>query len=594
MAVGSLLLLFVALAFAAPDWTDCPTPCRCKWTSGKKTASCRNASFVSLPHKLHSEIQVLDLSANSIPRLGSDAFKSAGLMNLQRIFIKSCRLREIHKDAFRDLIILVEVDLSDNEIRSLDPETFHGNERLRHVYLNGNPLRRLEEDQFPTLPNLKTLHLAECLLEFIHENALRNLLNLETINLSLNRLHNLTERSFKNLSSLKSLALDGNPWTCDCNLRGFRDWYLANNLRSSFLVCSHPERYNGRLWEAVGSEDFACPPRIDVSPQRQIQAEAGGNVTFGCHVTGDPEPEVTWLLDGQPINHSWVLLESKEGTSSGSYASSSDKWLNISIWNVSDVDVGVYTCIANNSLETVNVNISLVLPEIMTATTLSKSDKNAIIWWIVLCVGVALTLFVALAVVTVLCVRSRGRNGVARRRNMKASVSFTDQEKKLLDVSIATTTDRGTGSCEALSAGEMEIMDPPVHITIESEPLPLAVFPPPPEFSTSALPAGAFGNIFISVSVSRDPTTAIDTSRCPDLLDLPHRVKPVYHGMATLPRRPYAVMPQLYDNMGPRVTAGGSSTLSLPDSTMELPPPPLLPPTGCSPPMPHTPEFVSL
>lgn len=127
-----------------------------------------------------------------------------------------------------------------------------------------------------------------------------------------------------------------------------------------------------------------------------------------------------------------------------------------------------------------------------------------------------------------------------------------------------------------------------VHITIESEPLPLAVFPPPPEFSTSALPAGAFGNIFISVSVSRDPS--MDVSRCPDLLDLPHRSKPLYHGMATLPRRPRPV-PQ-YDNMGPRVTAGGSSTLSLPGSAGELPPPPPPPPqSACGP---VAPEFVSL
>lgn len=577
--MGPLLLLFVALAFAAPDWTDCPTPCRCKWSSGKKTASCRNASFKALPYKLHPEIQILDLSGNSISRLEADAFKSAGLMNLQRIFVKSCGLREIHRDAFRDLIILVEVDLSENEIRTLDSDIFHGNERLRHVCFNGNPLRRLEADQFPMLPNLRIVQLQECELEFVHENAFRNVPKLETINLNLNRLQNLTEKSFKHISSLKSLSLVGNPWRCDCGLRGFRDWYLANNLQSIAVSCSQPEKYKGWLWENVPSEDFACPPLIDVSPQSQVQAEAGGNVSFGCHVIGDPEPEVTWLLDGRAINHPWVLLESDDGLS--------DKWLNVSISNVSDADVGVYTCVANNSLDAASVNVTLVLPEIVTATTLSKSE-NVLIWWIVVCVGVSLTLFAILTAVTVLCVKVRGRNNNnSRRRMMKASVSFTDQEKKLLDVSIATTTDRGTGSCEALAPGEMEMMDPPVHITIESEPLPLAVFPPPPEFSTSALPAGAFGNIFISVSVSRDPST-IDTSRCPDLLDLPHRAKPVYHGMATLPRRPYAV-PQ-YDNMGPRVTAGGSSTLSLPDSSVELPPPPL-PPT-CAPTL--TPEFVSL
>ena len=84
---------------------------------------------------------------------------------------------------------------------------------------------------------------------------------------------------------------------------------------------------------------------------------------------------------------------------------------------------------------------------------------------------------------------------------MKGSQSFTDQEKKLLDVSIATSTDRPSGSCEGLgSQPDMELLEQslqsiplelceqPVHITIESHHAatdPAVVFPPPPEFSTS-------------------------------------------------------------------------------------------------------------
>lgn len=571
MAVASLVMLAAALALAAPDWTDCPAPCRCKWSSGKKTATCKDAAFTSLPDTLDSEMQVLDLSGNSITRLVKDGFKNAGLMNLQRIYLRNSKVREIHRDAFRDLIILVELYLTDNEISTIHPDTFHGNERLRVLYLSGNPLRRLIQAQFPTLPHLRTLELESCQLEHVHREAFVHLVALESLNLKSNHLHSLSERAFMNLH-LKSLALDSNPWRCDCDLRVFRDWFLTSNLHSVSLTCSEPDVLRNRLWEEVPTEDFACAPEVTLTSQTQVQVEAGGNVSFGCHVIGDPEPKVTWMFEGSPINHSWVILEAEEGIL--------DKWANISVFNVSDADAGVYSCVAKNSLAVVSRNVTLVLPEVVTATTLSKSDSG-LVWWVALCVGIAVGLSAVCTVTALCCVKSRNRK---RRRNLKASVSFTDQEKKLLDVSIATTTDRGTGSTEALGP-DMELMEPPVHITIESEPLPLAVFPPPPEFSTSALPAGAYGNIFISVSVSRDPS--IDASRCPDLLDLPHRAKPVYHGMATLPRRPCAA-PQ-YDNMGPRVTAGGSSTLSLPDSTAELPPPP--PPPSC---VPLTPEFVSL
>lgn len=189
------------------------------------------------------------------------------------------------------------------------------------------------------------------------------------------------------------------------------------------------------------------------------------------------------------------------------------------------------------------------------------------------------------------------------------------------------------------------------------------------------LPTSAFGNIFISVSVSQEPgvvpsshlghpghpglsglsglaghsglqghpshhgmmgpvgavgpvAAIADLKRFPDLLEFPHRgtvlpsgiVKsvsvatgpdqpytPGLASFATLPRRhlrkevaaiegPGRAPAPHYDNMGPRVTANGSSTLSLPDEdqleatvcsransrvgSQDLPPPP--PPPHCT------------
>lgn len=168
-------------AAAFPDWTDCPAVCRCRWTSGKKSAFCPDAGLTSLPASLDPDMQVLDLSGNQIPDLQAETFKHAGLLNLQRVFLRNAGIRKIHADAFKDMRILIEVDLSDNHLLSLELHTFTGNERLKLLVLSGNPLGQLKASQFPKLQHLKNLELQRCALKRVHAMAFQWLPALETL-----------------------------------------------------------------------------------------------------------------------------------------------------------------------------------------------------------------------------------------------------------------------------------------------------------------------------------------------------------------------------------------------------------------------------
>lgn len=86
--------------------------------------------------------------------------------NLQ-LYLRECRIRDVDKDAFSGLQILIELDLSNNKILTLHPGTFRDNIRLRLLMLNRNSLQKLEDGLFTNLTYLQTIELRDCDLSHI-------------------------------------------------------------------------------------------------------------------------------------------------------------------------------------------------------------------------------------------------------------------------------------------------------------------------------------------------------------------------------------------------------------------------------------------
>lgn len=644
-----LLTTCVTLSKAAafPDWTDCPAVCKCKWTLGRKSAICPAAGLTSLPSDLDSDMQLLDLSGNEIPALKAGLFKDAGLLNLQKVFLRNAKIQQIHANAFIEMRILVEVDLSDNAITSLDPNTFFGNERLKTVILSGNPLGTLKSHQFPNLKHMRNLEIQRCSLKEIHKLAFVRLDGLESLSLDNNLLQYIDVSLVSSLKKLKTLSLNNNNWKCDCRLRDFRTWLMTegpSRLYSVAQICKYPRKMEGRRWEDVKLTEFACEPEV-VAHASSTQIEMNGNISLSCLASGDPEPEVSWQLNGGPIN-----LTRSEQPNFGTYITYSissnmventntgikinKRWSNLTVYNASDIDAGEYTCSAKNLAGTASTALNVAVPRVFTAPTLSQTDNWLL--WVSLAGGGAVALCASISAVLLalcFCGESR-RKSRLQKEKLQGSTSFGDQEKKLLDLSVTTTAGScnertsGQGSlAEACSPSDMELIERSsiceqinsANVTIERlrpemcnvnavRTLPCsAIFPPPPTgFTTGLLPAGTFGNIFISVSLPQG------SERCyPDLLDIPvhgtisHMTeKPAaavaaatnvsipteVSNFATLPRRTLrsTELGSPYDNMGPRVTATGSSTFSLTDLELHLTP--TTPQSVIQPP----PEFVSL
>ncbi|XP_035443317.2 leucine-rich repeat-containing protein 24 [Spodoptera frugiperda] len=544
----TFILVFVQIG---SDWLSCNdmTECTCKWASGKKTASCVSAGLKQLPN-LASDIQVLNLHGNPLMTLEEDAFTNIGLFNLQRLNLSSTSLQSLHANAFQDLRILIELDLSQNQLLQLSPNTFKGAVRLRVLILNGNPLSVLVAEQFPPLKSLRKLEITRCKLRSVHPFAFVNLQSLETVNIHQNLLTYLHQDTF-NLPLLKTLTLSDNPWYCDCRLREFHDWFLNSNLGNEEVMCGGPEKLEEMSWRFLKRDDFVCPPYATSSPT-VIRTETGAEISFGCFVRGDPTPTVTWSFHHIEINNSTdkqsdIIINKYQLDNFDEYnddfLNKSAQWVNLTITNVTSDLSGEWKCSAKSPVGEANAYLTLFLPKARTATARVAPDYSAFF----LIGGSLLAMTTAGFITTCICWKTK-------RRRVPPSRSFTDQEKKLLDTSLAVSCDRTSGDLGSSYGFEMldrsismESDDArclePVQITIEGPP---GSFPPPPaEFALSA----PYGNIFISVQVSGH------NDEYPDLLG----------GGATLPRRSRTCfLKSAYDNMGPRITAAGSSTWSLP------------------------------
>ena len=72
---------------------------------------------------------------NKIKELHKDTFR--GLINLKEINLNHNQIESIDSSIFNDLVKLEKIDLSDNKINCLYLETFIGLDELKEIYLNG-------------------------------------------------------------------------------------------------------------------------------------------------------------------------------------------------------------------------------------------------------------------------------------------------------------------------------------------------------------------------------------------------------------------------------------------------------------------------
>ncbi|XP_034836614.1 uncharacterized protein kek5 [Maniola hyperantus] len=342
--VLSMKILLVAADFTA----NCPTQCKCVWASGNKQADCSHAEYHDIPKTLSPEIQILDLTGNELYEVTRHAFEDVRLINLKKLILRECKLITIHKNGLSDLAIMIELDLSKNDLKMLHPDTFRETAKIRWILLNDNQIEKLEDGLFNNLPFLQKVDLSNNRIVQLGLKTFMNVPKLNILRLDGNKLEHLKIDTLSALTSLSNLDVHDNPWRCDCYLQPFRNWVISKNLYTSPIACSEPAKVHGKLWKELDSSDFACRPSIVYPSTRTTLRSSDENVTLSCQVDGNPLPEVNWVLNAQIIDGTHRYQgEIKYYVTQTS--SENSKWVNLTIVDASSDDNGEYLCVAKNA-----------------------------------------------------------------------------------------------------------------------------------------------------------------------------------------------------------------------------------------------------
>ncbi|XP_061574740.1 oligodendrocyte-myelin glycoprotein-like isoform X1 [Cololabis saira] len=246
---AALLVLLLCGLLGGPVLSICPSVCLC--SGGHRVVDCSSRGLTKLPPGLQHNIRSLNLSFNSLQRLGSQLSNYGHLRTLD---LSYNRLESLPTALPRSLW---DIRAAGNHLRWLDKNdtAYHWN--LKALDLSDNDLERvvfinntllslqalnLSQNRFWTVPtnmphNLESIDLSHNYLAQILPASLDRLPRLVHLYLHANRFSWLPEQVFDKLTGLEMITLGDNPWACEDEENTTQLLKWAEQTRATVLGC---------------------------------------------------------------------------------------------------------------------------------------------------------------------------------------------------------------------------------------------------------------------------------------------------------------------------------------------------------------------
>jgi Leucine-rich repeat (LRR) protein len=175
---------------------------------GLEIVSITNSRLASLPAqfaKYLNTLSILDLSRNDLTTLQTGQF--VGALSLKTLDLTKNHLTELRAGIFDGLAQLQRLLLGLNLIVFVDGKAFQGLSNLRELGLNRNRIRDVQPGVFDGTSSLARLDLSENYIPALFPSMLGGLSALEELDLSNNPISSIAPESFAEVSHLRILKL---------------------------------------------------------------------------------------------------------------------------------------------------------------------------------------------------------------------------------------------------------------------------------------------------------------------------------------------------------------------------------------------------